>query len=192
MKWDKDKIRKLKSFRNNGMTYKHIAKKLNTTEYSVMMKMRRLGKEGKIQLQEHIFDDNFTFEHVDKDTLLKSIIIWLCEGTSYIPNGKRNRVEIVNSDPRIIYLFVNFLRRLGANEKKIKLRLKVSEKEEIKAKRFWSKLLKIPYISFGASIRPTGLKTKKKTKYGTLTVKYNSKKLALELCKISETIMKIK
>jgi hypothetical protein len=192
MKWDKDKIRKLKYFRNNGMTYNHMAERLNTTNFSVMMKIRKLGNEGKIQLQEHIFDDNFTFNHVDKDTLLKSIIIWLCEGTSYVPNGKRNRVEIVNSDPRIVYLFVNFLRKLRINEKKIKLRLKISEKEEIKAKRFWSKLLKMPYASFGMPIRPTGLKTKKKTKYGTLTVKYNSKKLAFELYKISENIMKIK
>jgi hypothetical protein len=191
MKWNDENIEKLKAFRKSGLKYVEIAKELHITENSVKMKIRYLGKKGQLKLQERLFDDNFTFDYVDNETLMKALIIWLCEGTSYIQDGNRNRVEIVNSDPRIIYLFVSFLRKLKINEKKIKLRLKIPFNEERQAKRFWSRLLSVPYSSFLTSMRPKGLKGKKKPKYGTLTLRYNSKKLAWELNKMTESLINI-
>lgn len=192
MKWDENKIQKLKSLRKKGFTHIQIAKKLDTTKNSVKMKICKLGKFGQLQLRDCIQDDTFTFDYVDKETLLKALMILLCEGTKYIPNGNRNRVEIVNSDPRIIYLFVDFLRKLKVNENKIKLRLKIPKEEERRTKMFWSKLLNIPHTSFDTSARPVGLKANKKSKYGTLTVKYNSKMLAYELSKMADSIIELK
>ncbi len=192
MKWDKSSIQRLKHFKNSGLTHAEIANKLNTTRNSVKMKLCKLAKAGHIKLRERVHDDKFTFKHVDKDMLSKALVIWLCEGTRYISGGTRNRVEMVNSDPRIVYLFVTFLRRLRVNEKKIRLRLKIPEENEYEAKHFWSRLLGVPRSSFEISARPSGSKNKtSKYQYGTLTVKYNSRKLAYELHNRAERLIKL-
>jgi transcriptional regulator with XRE-family HTH domain len=192
MRWDRDSVQELKYLRKRGLTQTEIAKKLNITKDSVKMKLCKLGKSGQLKLREHIHDDTFTFDDIDKETLTKALVIWLCEGTRYVPSGTRNRVEVVNSDPRIVYLFVTFLRKLRVNEKKIKLRLKIPEENEDGAKRFWSRLLGMPHSSFEISARPSGLKNKtSKYQYGTLTVKYNSRKLAYELHNRAEQLIKL-
>lgn len=192
MKWTRDKVKKLKKFRKQGLTYTEIAKNLGTTIDSIKMKIRRLGKKGEIELEKHIYDDTYTFDSIDETTLLKGLMIWWCEGTSYLSSRRYNRVEIVNSDPRIIYLFMQFLRKLKINEEKIKLRLKILKERENEAKEFWSRLLNVPLSSFDISLRPQGYRSKRKSKYGVLTVKYNSQKLAYELHKRVKSLVQLR
>lgn len=183
MKWSAEEENTLKKLKDVGFTYRTIAKKLGRKENSVKMKICKLGRTGKIRLRKTIIDDSFDFGDVDSNLLLKALMIWWCEGTSFRPDYHKNRVEIVNSDPRIVHIFVEFLRKIKVNEEKIRLRLKTPAGEEKELKLFWSNLLKLPMDSFRSSTRPVGTKRNNKPTYGTLTVRYNSQKLAHELYK---------
>jgi len=178
MRWTEQKVKRLIELKSKGLTNHHIAIKLKTSENSVKMKLSKIAKKGKIKLREHIFDDNFSFENVNKETVIKGLFIWWCEGSSYIPT-QTHRVEVVNSDPRIIIIFINFLRKIKINENKLRLRLKCSKEDEDKLKNFWSNFLNVPKERFLKSTLVENYKGKR-LEYGIITIRYNSKKLVLE------------
>jgi hypothetical protein len=182
MKWTEERVRRVIELKSKGLTNRNIASKLKTSENSIKMKLSKLAKKGKIKLKERIHDDNFTFKGVSKDMLVKGLLLWWCEGSSYNPTQKNreNRVEIVNSDPKLIKMFLDFLRTIKINENKLRVRLKCSEEEEEKLKRFWSYFLNIPMERFLKSILVKNYKGKK-LEYGIATIRYNSRKLTSEL-----------
>lgn len=181
MKWNEERVRRLVELKLKGLTNSNIASKLETNENSIKMKLSKLAKKGKIKLKEHIYDDSFTFKDVSKEILIKGLFIWWCEGSSYNPTQKtrENRVEVVNSDPRIIKIFINFLRKIKINENKLRLRLKCSTEEEYKLKDFWSNFLDIPKERFLKSTLTENYKGRK-LEYGIATIRYNSRKLVSE------------
>ena len=185
-KWSSREILILKIFRKRKKTIKQIAHKLRRSEYSVVMKIRRLNRKGELKIRRFIFDDSFSFDYIQKELLMKGLLIWFCEGTRQSENN--SSVEVVNSDPRIISLFIKFLRELRINEEKLRLKLKIPIKDELKAKKFWSELLHINMSSFNQSLVPSG---NRKSNYlnGTLTIKYSSKKLLEEFNERAEKIL---
>jgi hypothetical protein len=96
--------------------------------------------------------------------------LFLGEGT------KKNKfnVTFVNSDPRILQLFLKFLREIcGVEERKIKAALNIfSDVNNKEAIDFWNKITKISVDRFNkTTIRKSkGGTYKKKSPYGTLTV----------------------
>lgn len=184
--WDSARIEQLKKLRKQNYLVKDIAKQFKTTENAVRMKIYKLAKKGEIKVKKMIYDDSFTFDNIKKELLIKGLSIWLCEGTK---QSKSNlAVEVVNSDYRIISLFMRFLRSLNINEEKIKLRIKTEEKNIKSGTKFWANLLNVKSTCFKKPLIP---KSNKPTrfKYGTLTIRYNSKKLLEEFNRLSEEII---
>ena len=79
------------------------------------------------------------------------LIIWWTEGTkAYKRKEYKNtwvyNIDVTNTNPEIIKLFLNFLRNdIGLDESRLRLQLQIHEgdnQEEIE--KFWSKLTKIP------------------------------------------------
>jgi hypothetical protein len=179
MKWTEEKNRTIIELKGRGFTNLKIAEKMKTSENSVVMKLSRLARKGRIVLHEHIYDDKYSFKNVDRELLVKGLFLWWCEGTTF-RISERNRVEIVNSDPKLIKIFLNFLRSIKINEGKLRLRIKCSMDEKKRLKKFWSDFLGIPPNKFMKSILARNY-TGKRLKYGTITLRYNSEKLAFEL-----------
>ena len=84
---------------------------------------------------------------------------------------------------------MGFLRKLCINEDKIRLKLKTKKEDDLKNKIYWSKLLNININSFNKSTEPNGKKDKSIYLHGTLTVRYNSKKLLEKLNERAERMI---
>lgn len=187
--WTLKEINLIKRMYKGGFSYKEIAKKIgDVTANAIGMRIRKLSKQGQIKTRKWICYNRHNFDKINKEDLIKGILIWWCEGTK--PSKHNTAVEFVNSDPILSWYFVNFLRKLNINEKKIKLRLKIDQKSELKVKKFWCRILELPMSSFNKSLPFSGQgKRKGRLKYGTLTIKYCSKALLLELTGILKELM---
>jgi hypothetical protein len=107
---------------------------------------------------------------------IAGIMLYWGEGTK---NG--NTVAFSNSNPKMIVVFLRFLRLIcGAQDSRVKALVHIykdhNEKELV---RFWSEVTQIPEKNFYKSFNH-GSKTgtyKKTSKYGTLSLRYSDKKL---------------
>lgn len=96
-------------------------------------------------------------------------------------------VALTNSDWRVLYYFVKWLRRyFGIDEKKLRCRLYIWESlDESQAKQFWSKKLNIPTDQFTKSyVSDSKPKIRKrKHEYGVCRISYGSVSLFKEIMK---------
>lgn len=108
-------------------------------------------------------------------------LLYWCEGAKY---PSTHRVAFTNSDPQLIKLFVNLLRKaFDLDEKKFNLRLQLHTTHDVeKINKYWSKLLNIPYSRI---LKPTITSPRgKKHKFnymGTCTVRYEDYRIQLKL-----------
>lgn len=119
-------------------------------------------------------------------------ILYLCEGAKY-PSTKR--LELINSDPQIIYFFVTSLRKIfHISEDKLRISLIYRWDQNMpELINFWSNLTKIPKTQFLNSkpdIRTKGQKTLRKDYMGVCKIIYYDTSLQFELQSIGETIIK--
>lgn len=92
-----------------------------------------------------------------------------------------NSVVLSNSDPKIIRLFLKFLRVIcGVAEKRLRIVIhKYPDHDENKLREFWSNITKIPNSQFCKSFlhnKPTG-NYKRISEYGTISLRYSDKTL---------------
>ncbi len=96
-------------------------------------------------------------------------------------------VALTNTDPNILLYFSSWLRKyFEIDEKRLKCRLYIWENlDEMKCKRYWSKLLSIPLNQFTKSyVSKSKPKIKKnKHNFGVCRISYGSKKIMSEIKK---------
>jgi len=115
------------------------------------------------------------------------LTIWWTEGTkAYLDKRWENtwirNVDVTNTNPKIIKLFLNFLRKdIGINENRLKAQLQIHEGDnKIKIENYWSKIINIPLKRFTKTIiRPKGNKAGKSL--GTCKVRYSDTPTYLKL-----------
>jgi len=115
------------------------------------------------------------------------LTIFWTEGNHSQKGKGGKRVEVVNSNPEIIKIFLTFLRRFKIDENRLKGRVQVHDKNEVKkAELFWSKISLISRKQFQKPMIKKSKVHKTSTNilpYGTFTVTYNDTKLFLFLSK---------
>ncbi len=125
-------------------------------------------------------------------------ILWWTEGTKSRRDprwktAKTYPVEITNTNPQIILLFLDFLRNeIGIEENRLKIQLQIHEGDDKnKIEKYWSKLTNIPLNRFTKTIiRPKGNKVGKTL--GTCKVRYTDKEVYQLLDKkVKEILNKI-
>lgn len=121
------------------------------------------------------------------------LTLWWTEGTKLRKNKRWKSslysVEITNTDPIIISLFLKYIREhLGVQNERIKVQLQIhlgDNKTEFES--YWENLTKIPKSQFNKTIvRPTGNKVGK-TK-GTCKIRVHDKLLYLALAEKLENL----
>ncbi len=118
----------------------------------------------------------FCFLNLSKNRTISRILLSLL----YWAEGTKTRgvVRFANTDPELALLFVTLLRRsFDLDEKKFRIALHLHwYHKERDAKRYWSKLLKIPENQFNKSYRKKRSKEKRSRKNvgGICFVRYNS------------------
>jgi len=63
----------------------------------------------------------------DRDLLLIGAMLYWCEGTKLKPWGSSARVVFINSDPRLILLFLRFLESVGVEPERLTFRVHIHE-----------------------------------------------------------------
>ncbi len=120
---------------------------------------------------------------IDNDyaKLCASLIFW-CEGSK-----GQTSVRFTNSDPTLIKLFLNLLRKgFMIDETKLRALIHLHEyHNELQQKAFWSDVTKIPLSQFSRSyLKPHTGKNKRANYPGCLAVYYYDSKVAKELSAI--------
>ena len=99
-------------------------------------------------------------------------LLYWCEGSKRLED---RRVEFVNSDPRMIMVFLKYLRSLDVEEDRIKLRMALhSQDDETSCREYWKSITKLANSNFISTILKRSSTAKKHVPHGTMTVRYNS------------------
>jgi transposase len=86
---------------------------------------------------------------------LLAVTAYWCEGTKSKAWRRQERVTFINSDPGLISLFLDFLRRNGVDDSQLRLGVSIHESADVgAAERYWGELIGIPVERF----RPPQLK----------------------------------
>ncbi len=90
----------------------------------------------------------------DREVTIAGAIAYWCEGSKNKPYRKKeNRVSFVNSDPRLILLFLRFLTVVGVPQVRVRCCVAIHESADAAdAQRFWQEVTGLPMDQFR---RPT-------------------------------------
>ena len=123
----------------------------------------------------------------DRELSLIGASLYLCEGTKerlVKSGGKIFAIEFTNTDPRTIQMFLRFLRKIiSPEESRIKVELFLyPDLSEVKLKRFWSKVTKIPLNRFQKTIFfKKKVSVFKPNPLGTIKIRYSHKEHFLKI-----------
>ncbi len=99
-------------------------------------------------------------------------VLYWCEGSK---REKDCRVEFVNSDPRIISVFMRYLRTKDINEARIRARMTIHiQDDEMECKDYWKKVTSLNDDSFISTVVKSPSFTRNPLPHGTVAIRYNS------------------
>ncbi len=155
------------------------------------IKRRSLSEQSKISFAKIPLSFNFKkdLSIKDRELLVAGIMLYYGEGAK-----TGTTVDLANSDPNILKLFLKFLRNIcGINERRLRFYLYCfSDQNKIQLIKFWCKELKVNRDSF---TRPYVRDTKKgkisrRMPYGVLHIRYSDKKLLGKILELNAEFVK--
>ena len=119
----------------------------------------------------------------DKQLKTAGIMLYWAEGNKA---SKRNfAIDFSNSDPKMITLFLKFLREIcGVDEKRLRVLLYCYVNQDVKnIKKYWQKITEIPLTQFTKPYIRKDFRPEKsgKMKHGLAHIRYSDKKLFLKI-----------
>ena len=117
-------------------------------------------------------------------------VLYACEGTKLRIDKRSGKpyyaIEFTNSDPKLVRLFVKFLREIiGIQEPKLKgLLLVYDDVNKKETEEFWSNYLKIPLSHFNKTVIHSSKGRNDLSPTGTFKVRYHSKEKRMFLEKM--------
>ncbi|MFJ6195095.1 resolvase [Micromonospora sp. NPDC092111] len=101
----------------------------------------------------------------DRDVLVLGAAIYWCEGTKSKPWRRQDHVQFVNSDARLLRLFVRFLETCGVDRSMPTYRVSIHESADAAAaEHWWAEALDLPRVRFR---RATLKRHRPTTRYNT-------------------------
>lgn len=176
----------LKKLYSSGLSISNIALQQKVSVHKVVYwmgkyKIPRRSRSDATYVQMNPLGDPFRINAID--SLEKTELFALGIGLFLGEGNKKDKfhVRFTNSDPRIIRIFLNFIRRIcGVEEQKIKAFVNFFDDRLYQdCLDYWVKVTGISQAGFyKPTIRPRKIGTyKNKSKYGTITINVNNKKL---------------
>lgn len=99
-------------------------------------------------------------------------ILYWCEGSK---REEDRRVEFVNSDEKMISVFMSFLRARNVDEGRIRIRMAIHDDEdEASCKQHWKGVTGLDDSNFLQTIVKRPSIARSHLPYGTVTIRYNS------------------
>lgn len=185
------KIKKYYYF--DKLSMREIAEKYGVSTDAIVYYMRKhdLKRRNFYEINRLRFENKvLSFKIKPMNSLylkeLKAIGAMLYWGEGY-KSVKGCSVDLANSDPEIILIFLKFLRKIyGVDEQRLRVLLYCYEDQDINELiRYWSEITKIPKNQFSKPYvrKDFNIDSKRKMKYGLVHIRYSDKKLLLEIKK---------
>jgi len=164
-----------------------IAERLEVSDSSVRywLKKRNIKKRSISEAITNLYLTKFgkkpfqlkkSISGYDNELKISGVMLYWGEGAK-----TGGTIKFVNSDPKMIKLFLNFLRKIcGIHEERLKALIHMyPDHNENGLKEFWSHLTNIPLERFYKSHIHKGRAGtyKNKSQYGTIAINYSDKKL---------------
>jgi hypothetical protein len=106
-------------------------------------------------------------------------VLYWCEGSK---REKDCRVEFVNSDSRMISIFMRYLRSKKVDEARIRIRMAIHIQDDEKVCRgYWKNVTSLKDSNFIATVVKSPSFTTNPLRYGTVTIRYNSLQLLRQI-----------
>jgi len=194
-----DKIKEL--YYGRKLSAKEIGKILKKSEWQIyrLMKKNNLPRRKPEETTKIIFERKpSSFKIKNLLSLEEEKLKWVGVALYWAEGYKRKKrygatVEFSNSDPKMIQIFLRFLREIcGINESRLRARIYCySNQNEGELKKFWEKITKIPPSQFNRSYIRNDFSPSKinRMKHGLLRITYSDTKL---FYKIKEWIEELK
>lgn len=134
-----------------------------------------------------VLEREIRYSTLVKNRQLAALLIWWCEGTKPRKDKRWKNsiiyaIELTNTDPRIIKIFLTFIvDDLGVDIKKIKGQIQLHEGDNVSNfEKFWSTYLNLPACQFNRTIvRKKG--TRLRDNHGTFKLRVYGKELFYKL-----------
>jgi len=175
-----------KLYYKDKLSMKSVAVELGVGIDAITYFMRKYKMERRTPAQ----TNNYIFENKElsfteqkklsknqENLKLAGLLLYWSEGYK---SSKSSGIDFVNSDPEMIFVFINFLRKIyKVDEKRLRILLYCYTDQNIpKLIDFWSKLTKIPKSQFSKPyIRTDFRKDGRKMEFGMIHIRYADKKL---------------
>lgn len=107
------------------------------------------------------------------------LILYWCEGSK---REEDRRVEFVNSDPRMISVFMKYLRTRQIDEARIKARMMIhTQDDELECREYWKRVTLLTDSNFISTVVKSPSVSKRPLRYGTIAIRYNSVQLLRQM-----------
>ncbi|KAA0930774.1 hypothetical protein [Streptomyces apricus] len=86
----------------------------------------------------------------DRELFLVGVALYWAEGSKSKPHNPQERVTLINSDPRVIEVFMAWLRLVGVTADQMRFHVHIHETGDVEgAERFWADLVGADAAAFG-------------------------------------------
>jgi hypothetical protein len=183
-----EKLNKL--YWKNNLSISNIGNIYNLHPTAVLKRMKKYGipRRSLSQSSFIVYKDKPKFilkeklSHEEELLKIAGLMLYCCEGSF-----KGSGIDFANSNPKIILLFLEFLRKIcGVAEKRLSVYLYAFANQDVNnLKLFWSKITNIPLNQFSKPYIKKAYDTNTaKMEYGLVKIRYYDKKLlkVLENC----------
>lgn len=193
--WPNDKLAELKKLYNSGLSMKETAQRLGSTLNCVSSVMHREGivmrspaETNRIKFYRSPLSFNFKTNLTTQEKKLKIAALMLYWAEGY---KKGSGIDIANSDPKILAIFLKFLRTIcQVDESRLRIYLYCHTEADVETHiDFWSKYLEIKPNKFQQPYVRNNFDPKHaKIRHGVAHIRYADKRLLehilkeIELC----------
>ncbi len=183
--WTSENLSKLKSLYESGLSMREVGEYFGKSVWSINSVMKRnsiqrrqafLTRNNQFQRSSLSFTPKLNLSQSEEILKVAGLMLYWAEG------GKKNisGVDFANSDPKMIKLFVKFMRQIyHVDESRFRIYLysytSLPTKDLIT---YWSDLTKIPPSQFSKPyIRPKSNLKHDKMQYGLIHIRYSDIRL---------------
>ena len=185
------KLNQVKNFYRRGLSVETIAKKMRVSTEAMFYFFRKnkIKRRSGSDINKVRFENKKPSFSVKKNLTVLEKALQVAGTMLYWGEGSKwdgeTIVDFANSDPAMIKVFLDFLRRIcGVNEKKLRVYLYCYRNQKVKKLvNFWQKVTGIKKEQFVKPYIRDDYRSDKigKMRYGLIHIRYGDKKLLMQI-----------
>jgi hypothetical protein len=118
------------------------------------------------------------------------LVLYWCEGSK---REEDRRVEFVNSDPKMISVFMKYLRARQVDESRIRARMTIHiQDNESECRKYWKEVTALDDRNFISTVVKDSSLSRRPLPFGTIAIRYNSlqllRQMKEEISELAETV----